>query len=137
MKKTATALVVVAFVVTGCSSEPAKVSGLLDEVKMKPAVSEKSHTEVRDKKKSVCVSKNKKGVCTSHASRADGTEKVKVVDRKAKSAVYCVELDNVNGKPTDDDQWFEVSLSTFSKWADAGEGVKVTDMEYTVTGCTQ
>jgi hypothetical protein len=121
----------------GCSSDPAKASGLFDEVKSAKAVSEKSHYVTKTKAKRVCVAKNKKGVCTSYVDRPDGTKRVKVVDRPAKAARYCVELDNVNGNKDRDDVLFEVGHSTYLKWSGANEGAKVTDMEYSreVTNC--
>lgn len=132
-KRTATALLATGMLVLTACGDDAKVSGLRDDIKVIPAVTEKSHQE--SKTKSKCVSRNRKGVCTSSVQVPDGTKKV--IDRKAKAAVYCVELDDVNGKPNDDDRWHEVSVSTYYKWADKSEGAKVTDMAYLVKGCSQ
>lgn len=126
-------LVVGTLMLTGCG-EDSKVSGLRDDVKIKSAVKEKSHTERVKKTKKVRTCS--KGKCTTRTV-PDGFKNVKVIDRYAKAAVYCVELDDVNGKPDDDDQWYEVSVSTYYKWADKGEGAKVTDMKYSVSGCSQ
>lgn len=122
-------------VLTGCGEDP-KASGLLDEVKYVKsvkAVPAKTHVETQPKTKRVCIAKNKKGVCTSYADRPDGTARVAVTDKPAKpgkSALYCVELDNVNGDRDDDDQWFAVSWETYSSWEGKNEGTKVTDMKY-------
>lgn len=135
--RTATALTATAvtgmLLLTACG-DPAKASGLFDEVKFKSAVTEKSHIERVKKTKRVCTGTGAKRRCSDVP---DGFKNEKVIDRRAKPALYCVELDDVNGKPDDDDRWFEVSASTYRKWADASAGVKVTDMEYSVKGCMQ
>lgn len=133
-KRTATALLATGMLVLTACGDDAKVSGLRDDIKVIPAVSEKSHTETVKKTKKVRTCS--KGKCTT-TTQPDGTKQVKVIDRKAKAAVYCVELDDVNGKPNDDDRWHEVSVSTYYKWADKSEGAKVTDMAYLVKGCSQ
>lgn len=123
----------------GCSGgSGGKVSGLRDDVKHKSAISEQSHTKQVAKTKSTksCSGTGKKKTCTT-STRPDGTKTVKVIDRHAKPALYCVELDNVNGNKDDDDRWYEVTSSVYYKMADKNEGAKVTDMKYSVTGCTQ
>jgi hypothetical protein len=50
--------------------------------------------------------------------------------RAAQDAVYCVELDNVGGHKHNDDQWYEVSSTTYYKWSHRPEGTKVNKMPY-------
>lgn len=124
-------------VLSACSSEPQKTSGLLDEVKYSGAVKSvpaKTHTDTRReaKTKRSCSGSGTKKTCSTVP---DGFKTIKVVvtDKPAKpgkSAIWCVELDNVNGKPNEDDRLFEVSWETYSKWENEGEGTKVTDMVY-------
>lgn len=136
MNRTATALATLiagTLVLTGCSGAGGKVSGNRDDIKVKAAISEQSHRE--PKNKSVCTSKNKKGRCTAHKTQQDGTKKV--IDRRAKPALYCVELDNVNGKRSRDDRWYEVTSSVYYKMASKNEGAKVTKMKYLTTGCSR
>lgn len=140
--RAATALVATGMLVlAACSSDPAKTSGLFDEVKFKAgkaAVAAKTHQEPNKGTEQYCITR-KNGVCKVYGVRPKSGTKT-VTDAPAKPGkpdLYCVELDNVNGKPDDDDQWFEVTASTYRKWADASEGVKVTDMEYSVKGCSQ
>ncbi len=129
-----------ALLLTGCGGGTSTVSGNLDDVKWVPsvkavpAVTHKTH-KTETKYKNVCVAKNKAGRCTRSSRVKDGTKTVTVTvtDKPAKpskSAMYCVELDNVNGKRTHDDQWYLVSWSTYSKWSDESEGTKVRKMEY-------
>lgn len=99
--------------VTACDpNAPAEkaVSGTRDDVKKVAAVQEKSHRT--PKYKSVCARKVD-GKCKSYKSVRDGYKKV--IDRQAKAAVYCVELDNVNGSAKDDNAWFTVTAVDYSK----------------------
>lgn len=142
-----TATLVLSLAACSGSDKPSKASGLFDEVKSAKAVAavrEVSHNETKrvPKTKSECASKNKKGVCTSYRTVPDGfkTETKKVVDKPgkpAKPAMYCVELDNVNGDKDRDDVTFEVGYSTYAKYTEHNEGAKVTDMKYTreVSSC--
>ena len=101
---TATALLTL----SACSGDELdKTSGLMDEVK---------------------VIKSVKSV----PARTVPTTKVVTDDpgKPGKSAVYCVELDDVNGKPDSDDRWFVVPEGVYRDHADKGEGAKVVDMEY-------
>lgn len=119
----------------GCSGKDApQVSGLRDDVKFKAYVAEKSHTERQAKTKNVCSGTGQSRKCSD---KADGFKVVKVIDQAAKPALYCVELDDVNGKPNDDDRWYEVTSAVYGKWADANEGAKVVNMEYSASGCAQ
>lgn len=136
----ATATVLGLMVLTGCSSEPQKTSGLLDEVKYSKAVKAvpaKTHKDTRvvDKTQKVCETKDKKGRCTKYKDVKIGTKTVTVTvtdspGKPGKSAIWCVELDDVKGDKDADDQLFEVSWETYSKWENEIEGTKVTDMEY-------
>jgi hypothetical protein len=136
---TATALGVV-----GCSGGDSggKASGLRDDVKHKAYAAgkpAKTHVETKPKTKRVCTSR-KNGACKSWSTVPDGTKQVTVTDKPAVSSkpeLYCVELDDVNGDKDRDDEWFEVSASTYHKWADVNEGAKVTDMKYSASGCTR
>lgn len=107
--------------VAACSSPnaPAQkaVSGDRDDVKKTAAVSEKSHKVKKTKR--VC-SRKVSGKCKAYKTVADGTKKV--VDRQAKSAVYCVELDNVNGSTKNDDVWYATSSTTYLKATALSEG---------------
>lgn len=129
---TTTALVV-SLALTACGGGGSStVTGTFDEVKSAKAVSEKSHYVTKPKTKRVCVSRNKKGRCTSYADRPNGTKRVKVIDRASKSAIYCVELDHVkDGKQYRDDVTFEVSYGTYLKYRGKDEGDKVKKLSYT------
>ena len=121
--------------VSACGGEDPKVSGVLDEVAFKagkPGKLAKTHVESTTRTERSCASRNTKGSCTSWSRRSVPDTKV-VTDAPAKPGkpnLYCVELDNVNGKPNQDDRWFEVSGTTYHEWADKGEGTKVTNMVY-------
>lgn len=137
---TATALGLMAL--TGCgSSETPKTSGIFDEVKYTGAVKPvkaKTHQDSRQQAETerYCKVKKKNGTCKTYGTRKTGrtvTVSVTVTDAPAKPgkpAIWCVELDNVEGNPEADDQLFEVSWKTYSKWENKPEGAKVTDMEY-------
>lgn len=129
------------FALTGCSSsDPAKTSGLLDDVKYVKAVKPvkaKTHqgTTTQDVTERYCKVKKKNGTCKTWGTRKTGTKTVNVTVTDApykpgKPAMWCVELDNVKGDKDADDQWYEVSWKTYSKWENEIEGTKVTDMEY-------
>lgn len=139
--RTATALATLIagmLVLTGCSDAGGKVSGNRDDVKHKSAVAEVSHTKQvkKTKKTRTCSGTGKKKRCST-SSRSNGYKSVKVVDKPGKPALYCVELDNVNGKPTRDDRWYEVTSSVYYKMASKNEGAKVTKMKYLTTGCSR
>lgn len=129
---TATAL---AFGMVGCSGGSTTVDGLRDDVKTKPAVREVSHYVIKAKTKRVCVAKDKKGKCTRSEDKPDGTKRVKVIDKPGKPALYCVELDNVNGSKSDDDAWYTVDMSTYVKAAAKDVGDPIKKMSYNHSGC--
>lgn len=120
-------------ILSGCSGGDTKVRGLRDDLRVIPAVREVSHTVTKTKTKKVCTS-YKKGKCTSWVTRPDGVKTEKVIDRHGRSAVYCVELDNVNGKPTRDDRWYTVDAGTYWKAHGKDEGDKI-KMHYLHEGC--
>jgi len=136
----ATALLALA----GCSGGgSAKVSGLRDDVKTIKAVKAvpaKTHAVSSTKQERYCTSR-KNGSCKAWGTRTVPTTKTvtDVPAKPGKPAMYCVELDNVNGKPTRDDRWFEVSSATYAKMAKLNEGAKVTNMKYhrELTACTR
>lgn len=98
--------------VAACGSDSDKpVSGTRDDVRKIAAVKEKSHQEKKTKR--VCASKDKKGSCKSYKTVPDGWKKV--IDRHAKPARYCVELDNVNGDAGKDDVWYTVRQDDYTK----------------------
>ena len=119
--------------VAACGSPNApdqtKVSGNRDDVKKVEAVKEKSH-KVK-KTKQVC-SRKVAGKCKSYKTVADGTRKV--VDRKAKPALYCVEVDNVNGSAQNDDAWYATTGTTYLKALalEEGDAIKFKALH---TGC--
>jgi len=128
-------------VLTGCSGEPSKTSGLLDDVKYVKAVKAvpaKTHqvSQKTPETVSYCKTKNKNGSCKTWGTKKTGryvTSYVTVTDapgKPGKSAMWCVELDRVQGDQDHNDQWYEVSWKTYSKWENEIEGTKVTDMEY-------
>ena len=86
------------------------VTGTRDDVKKVAAVKEVSHKV--PKYKSKCVRKVA-GKCKAYKSVRDGYKKV--VDKAGKPALYCVELDNVNGSAKDDDAWYTVTASDYTK----------------------
>lgn len=128
-------LAVGGLLIAACSSGPSTVKGKRDDLRQISAVSEQSHYKTEAKTKRVCVSR-KNGRCTSYVTRPDGTKRVKVIDRKAKPAVWCVELDDVNGKRTRDDRWYEVTSTVYLKMAHKNEGDRV-KFNYLATGCSQ
>lgn len=97
-----------------------KVYGFRDDVKHKPAVKEVSHQEKKTKQE---CSLRIKGSCKSWRTVPDGTKKV--VDKKAKPALYCVELDDVNGSAKDDDVWYTVTARTYFKAVAKEPGNKI------------
>ncbi len=123
----------------GCGVDGGKVNGDLDDVKYVKAVTEKSHYVTVAKTKRECSARDKKNRCTSYRTVSDGTMRKKVVDRKGLPAMYCVELDNVAGESTDDDQWYEVPFSEYSDHAGEDEGTPVKEMEYyrKLSSCTR
>lgn len=125
----AAGVAVLGLALTACG-EAVTVSGRLDDVKMISAVKELSHRET--KYVTVCT-RRVKGVCKSSYDKPSGTKKV--VDRAYKPAQYCVELDNVNGSSTRDDRWYNVSATTYNKYVNKGEGVKIKGMQYNHEGC--
>lgn len=120
----------------GCSGGSTEVKGKRDDLRQIAAKVEKSHTEVKPNKVRECAAKDKKGNCTRWREVTRGTKSVKVVDSPAKPAVWCVELDNVNGKSTRDDRWYEVTSTVYQDMADKNEGDKV-KFKYLTTGCSQ
>ncbi len=132
------AVTVLGLTLTACGAgTPQKTSGDLDDVKYLrsvravPAVTHKA-TRTEKKTKKVCTGKGLKKTCTK---KPDGTKTVHVTvtDHPAvsgKSAMYCVELDNVAGDPHADDQWYAVTWKTYSKWENENEGVRVVSMPY-------
>src|SRR5574342_174233 len=120
---------VVALTVAACGgSGPSPVKGDRDDVRKIAAVRELSHkVKTSDR---VCTRKVS-GKCKSYKTV---TGWKKVVDRAGKPAVYCVELDNVNGSAKDDDVWYTVHQHDYTialfKAEDAG--MKFTPIH---TGC--
>lgn len=97
--------------VAACGSDgPSEVTGTRDDVRKVAAVKEKSHQEKKTKR--VCTSR-KNGSCKSYKTVPDGWKKV--IDRHAKPARYCVELDNVNGDAGKDDVWYTVRQDDYTK----------------------
>lgn len=97
------------------ASAPAQkpVTGARDDVKQKAAVKERSHKEKTSERK--CTRKVN-GRCKSYRTVVGWK---KVVDVRAKPALYCVELDDVNGSTKDDDVWYTVRSTTY--WSAAGK----------------
>lgn len=58
------------------------------------------------------------------------TETYTRVLRAAEDAKYCVELYGVDHNSTSDRHWYEVSSTTYFKWAHRPHGVKVNKMPY-------
>lgn len=136
MRKITLVLSATALALTACGSgEPTTVDGLRDDLKTQAAVKEVSHYETKTKYKTKCVAKDKKGRCTSSVKVANGTKREKVVDKPAKPALYCVELDDVNGSTKDDDVWYTVTLATYVKAAAKDEGDPIKKMPYNHSGC--
>ncbi len=121
-------------VLTACGGGGSStVDGLRDDLKTKAAVKEISHYETQIKSKTVCTRKVK-GVCKSTKTEKE-TKRVKVIDKAAKPALYCVELDDVNGSVKDDDVWYTVTLATYVKAAAKDEGDPIKKMSYSHSGC--
>ena len=139
---TALATVTVAGLValTACSSSNNLdhiTSGHLDDTKYvasQKAVPAKTHTKTGTvaKTKKVCVGIGYKKTCTE---KKDGTRTVTVTvtdkpGKPGKPAMYCVELDGVGGDVDLNDQWYEVSWKTYSKWQGKDEGTPVDALEF-------
>lgn len=132
------AVTVLGLTLTACGAgTPSKTSGDLDDVKYLrsvrsvPAVTHTVSKTVPKTKRS-CTGKGTKKKCSDVAN---GTKTVRstVIDHPGtpgKSAMYCVELDNVKGDPHNDDQWYAVTWKTYSKWENENEGTRVTSMPY-------
>lgn len=135
------------FVLSSCGSDGGNsVSGNLDDTKFRAA-------KFRSAERTVNVTStrcsNVKVKHTSGSGKAARTwyaderkcKDVKIGTRKehyrktVAAAKWCVELDNINGKKSDDDQWYAVSQATYLKWAGRNEGTKVKNMDYTRSGC--
>lgn len=103
----------------GSPNAPAQkdVSGARDDVKKVAAVKEVSHKVKKTKR--VC-SRTVAGKCKSYKIVPDGYKKV--VDKAAKPALYCVELDDVNGSSKDDDVWYTTTSVTYLKALALEEG---------------
>lgn len=132
----AVGLVTGGLLIAACNSGPVEVKGKRDDLRQISAVAEKSHTEVKPNKVRECAAKDKKGKCTRWHEVTRGTKSVKVIDRRAKPAVWCVELDDVNGKRRRDDRWYEVTSTVYLKMAHKSEGDRV-KFQYLTTGCSQ
>ena len=129
---TVTALVG-SIVLTACGGGGSStVDGLRDDLKTKAAVKEISHYVIKPKTKRVCTGTGVKRKCHTVT---DGTKRVKVIDKAAKPALYCVELDDVNGSVKDDDVWYTVTLATYVKAAAKDEGDPIKKMPYSHSGC--
>ncbi|AVP41520.1 hypothetical protein SEA_WENTWORTH_81 [Streptomyces phage Wentworth] len=101
---------VVALSVAACGADgPSEVSGTRDDVRKVAAVKEISHKEKKTER--VCT-RRVNGSCKSY--RTDTVWK-KVIDRHARPARYCVELDNVNGDAGKDDVWYTVHQHDYTK----------------------
>ncbi|QKY78624.1 hypothetical protein SEA_DRYAD_86 [Streptomyces phage Dryad] len=115
----------VALAACGSPNAPAQksVTGTRDDVKKVAAVKEVSHKVKKTKR--VCDRKVA-GKCKSYKNVPDGYKKV--VDKPAKPALYCVELDNVNGSDKDDDVWYTVHSTDYTKalFKAEDEGLKFT-----------
>lgn len=107
---------------------PSEVSGIRDDVRKVSAVKEKSHQE---RTSSTKCTRRVKGKCKS-SETTKGWKKV--VDRHAKPARYCVELDDVNGDAGKDDVWYTVGQTDYNKASlkDEGDAVKFTPLH---SGC--
>jgi hypothetical protein len=142
-----TAGVAGALALTACSGGAVTVSGRLDDTKWIP--SERAVTAPATRNVPVysrqCATKTRsvttgtgKTRKTSNRSYQDcknvrtgsRTESYVRTVKAAKPAMYCIELDDVNGHTNKDDQWYEVSWSTYSKWSGKDEGVAVKKMSY-------
>lgn len=111
-----------------CGGGQKEVTGSRDDVQKVAAVKELSHKEKKTERK--CTRKVN-GKCKSY--RTDTVWK-KVVDRRAKPAVYCVELDNVNGDQDHDDVWYTVTSTVYTKalFKAEDDGMKFTPLH---SGC--
>lgn len=141
MKKTATALVVLsAIALTACGSDTKTASGRFDEVKSAKAVKAvykpatrlvtDYHNECQTKTRTKVV--NKRTVVETYQDCSKvrvgtRTESYRKLVKPGKDAMYCVELDQVDGR---NDVLFEVTHGTYLEFADKREGVEVKSMEY-------
>lgn len=114
-----TAGMAVALTITACNPDaPAQkeVWGARDDLKSVAAVKEKSHQEEKTQRE--CV-RRVSGTCKSYRTV---TSYKKVVDKPGKAALYCVELDDVNGSAKDDDVWYATTAATYFKASRLSEG---------------
>lgn len=107
---------------------PSEVRGTRDDVRKIAAVKEKSHKEQTSTRQ--CTRKVN-GKCKSYKI-VKGWKTV--IDRHAKPARYCVELDNVNGDAGKDDVWYTVGQADYTKALFKAEdaGLKFTPLH---SGC--
>lgn len=142
-----------ALMLTACSGGSATVSGRLDDTRYVPALSAittvathqvptytrqcttKYRTSTTGSGKLKKTSRTSYQDCTNVRTGTHSEHYTRTI-RAARSAKYCVELDDVNGRKSQDDQWFEVSSATYHKWAGKPEGLKVKKMSYLGHGCT-
>lgn len=125
--RNAAAIAVVALSVAACGGT-SEVTGTRDDVKHKAAVKEVSHKEKTSTRK---CARRVDGKCKSYKTV---TGWKKVVDKPGKPAMYCVELDNVNGDKDRDDEWFTVTHHDYTKalFRAEDEGLKFTPLR---AGC--
>lgn len=96
--------------VAACGGDgPSEVTGTRDDVRKVAAVKEKSHQERTSKRE---CTRRVNGSCKSYKT-VKGWKKV--IDRHAKPARYCVELDDVNGDAGKDDVWYTVRQDDYTK----------------------
>ncbi|MFF1713557.1 hypothetical protein [Streptomyces sp. NPDC058268] len=144
----AVAVAVLAVTVSACigstdhakPSKPAKVTGLRDDIR---SVAQKTTTATRPRMVEKCTPSTKRvkhssttGTGRNKRTRTwytnekyndckkvqQGTEKYTKVLRRAR---WCVELDDLNGKRSKDDVWFEVDAATYNSAAAKKEGSKL------------
>lgn len=109
----------------GSPNAPAQkdVSGARDDLKKVAAVKEVSHKVKKTKQE---CSRKKDGKCKAYRTVPDGYKKV--IDKAAKPAYWCVELDDVNGSAKDDDVWYTTSQAVYLKAQalEEGDAIKFT-----------
>lgn len=139
----ATALVLGA---VGCSGGTATVSGNRDDVKhvmaitraaTRPVYRNECQTKWRTVSKTTGSGKTR-STSTSRQSYQDCHQVQSGTENYTKTVTpekWCVELDNVNGDKTADDRWYNVTSSTYHKWASRRGGAVINKMIFNHSGC--
>lgn len=131
-----------AVALTACGGSTQSVDGARDDLRHVTEKSKQATRTVPDYKRE-CATKTRTKTVNGKTKTetyqdcnrvrvGQHTETYRKVTRKER---WCVELDNVNGKRSDDDQWFTVTSGEYHRAAKLDEGDKVNDLKFIRRGC--